>query len=537
MKLSVDKTQRLAKMRAHTATHLLHAQICKFLPNTKQLWSLVDEDLVRFDFASDNMLNEDQIITIEKNINSIIKSDHIINIYEKNIIDAKAMWAKAFFEDKYGDIVRVVCIEKDVRRFDQKMSEDWKPLYLIFDFDGVLGDTYSHSIAWHQFVTNKDYTSAKKRLDNYTNNIPFHAKWHSMTKEQELSQNLSMVNFGKYMNDANIKLFEQFVKDVIKIPNAKIAIVSSWNKSYIIKSLGKYAKYFEYIYDYIDSSSKEDKVDMVCKNRWIDKKHIYYFTDTLADIYELETFVDKSQLIWCAWWFSGLANLSKELPAEQIILEQDWLPAFMNTYIYQQDNLTSKSSEISNDQFLSIELCWWTHVGSTSQIGIFKIIWQQSVASGTKRITAYTWPKVLEYIYDQDSLLHIISHKLNCEPKQAPEKLEKIIKDLAIANSQIESYKSWAAANISWTTKNFWNYPCRTYILGDNLTLKDISNYLKWKNGEYAWEYIYADKDWWFVIYSWWRYAKNIQHELRVSWWWNDQMIQWKDESILEKLG
>ena len=300
MKLSVNKSQRIAKMRAHTATHLLHAEICKFLPNTKQLWSLVDEDLVRFDFAATHMLSEDQIMQIEKNISNIIKSDNAVTIYEKNIADAKAMWAKAFFEDKYGDIVRVVCIES------------------------------------------------------------------------------------------------------------------------------------------------ENDVDLI-----------------------------------------------------------------------------------------SIELCWGTHVSSTGQIGIFKIIWQQSIASGTKRITAYTWPKVLEYIYEQNELLNNIAEKLSCEPKQAPEKLEKVIKDLAIANSQVESYKSWAAANIKWTDKSFGSTMCNIYILEDNLTLKDISNYLKWKEGNY----IYADKDWGFVIYSSSKQAKIIQAELWIKWWWSDQMIQWKDESILEKLG
>ena len=50
MKLSIDMDQRYAKMRAHTATHLLHAELAKIFPDTKQAGSLVDEDLLRFDF-------------------------------------------------------------------------------------------------------------------------------------------------------------------------------------------------------------------------------------------------------------------------------------------------------------------------------------------------------------------------------------------------------------------------------------------------------------------------------------------------------
>ena len=56
MKLTVDKAPRFAKMRAHTATHLLHAELTKIFPNTKQAWSLVDDNLLRFDFQADKML-------------------------------------------------------------------------------------------------------------------------------------------------------------------------------------------------------------------------------------------------------------------------------------------------------------------------------------------------------------------------------------------------------------------------------------------------------------------------------------------------
>ena len=50
MQLIVDQSQRYAKMRAHTATHLLHTQLAKIFKTTKQAGSLVDEDYLRFDF-------------------------------------------------------------------------------------------------------------------------------------------------------------------------------------------------------------------------------------------------------------------------------------------------------------------------------------------------------------------------------------------------------------------------------------------------------------------------------------------------------
>lgn len=108
MKLSVDHSQRYAKMRAHTATHLLHAELAQFFPDTKQAWSLVDSDLLRFDFYADRLLNEEELALIEERVNKIIYMACEVKIEEMGIEDAGKLWAKMFFEEKYWDVVRVV---------------------------------------------------------------------------------------------------------------------------------------------------------------------------------------------------------------------------------------------------------------------------------------------------------------------------------------------------------------------------------------------------------------------------------------------
>jgi alanyl-tRNA synthetase len=82
MKLSIDMDQRYAKMRAHTATHLLHAELAKIFPNTKQAGSLVDEDLLRFDFYADKLLTSEQIHDIENNINQTIYNAFPVDLIE-----------------------------------------------------------------------------------------------------------------------------------------------------------------------------------------------------------------------------------------------------------------------------------------------------------------------------------------------------------------------------------------------------------------------------------------------------------------------
>ncbi len=108
MQLTVNPSQRYAKMRAHTATHLLHAELGKIFPDTKQAGSLVDSDLLRFDFYAERLLTQQELASIEKRINQIIYLAREVKIEEMSIEAAGQLGAKMFFEEKYGDVVRVV---------------------------------------------------------------------------------------------------------------------------------------------------------------------------------------------------------------------------------------------------------------------------------------------------------------------------------------------------------------------------------------------------------------------------------------------
>ncbi len=110
MKIAVNQPQRYAKMRAHTATHLLHSVLGKIIGQTKQEGSLVDEDYLRFDFATPKALTPDQISQIETTINQYITDSLPVSVQEMSIDEARQTGAKMFFGDKYGDIVRVVTI-------------------------------------------------------------------------------------------------------------------------------------------------------------------------------------------------------------------------------------------------------------------------------------------------------------------------------------------------------------------------------------------------------------------------------------------
>ena len=60
----------------------------------------------------------------------------------------------------------------------------------------------------------------------------------------------------------------------------------------------------------------------------------------------------------------------------------------------------------------STELCGGTHCANTSNVGLFKIVSEASVAAGTRRIEAVTGSGVLELIAEKDAILHEVAKVL-----------------------------------------------------------------------------------------------------------------------------
>ncbi len=301
MKLIVDQCQRYAKMRAHTATHLLHTELAKIFKNTKQAWSLVDEDYLRFDFNADRLLTSEEIHEIEKTINQIVYAAYTVEVKETSYNDAIKLWAKAFFEDKYGDVVRVV------RVFDNE------------------------------------------------------------------------------------------------------------------------------------------------------------------------------------------------------------------------------------NETLSIELCGWTHVSNTKDIGCFSISWQEAVASGVKRITAVTWPKVGLRMHEMQEILDTTVAKLWIKTAtQLADKLDKTLKEYDEMKSAVESLETLMIKDFL-QSNNFTSNKVFEKIF-------NISSDLNFKNVGFHAKILFPDsttliytKEWSFLILSKkWSSAKKIAEGLGIRWWWTEVMVQGRDENILK---
>jgi alanyl-tRNA synthetase len=107
--LVVDADARAATVRNHSGTHLLHAALRGVLGNqAMQKGSLVGPNRLRFDFTHDAPLEDSQIEAIEDLANSWIEQNAPASVREMSYPEAIESGAVAIFDEKYGDVVRVV---------------------------------------------------------------------------------------------------------------------------------------------------------------------------------------------------------------------------------------------------------------------------------------------------------------------------------------------------------------------------------------------------------------------------------------------
>ena len=97
-------------MRNHSACHLLQSALTEVLgPHIAQHGSYVNDEFFTFDFSHFKKMSIEEVKEVEEKVNRWINS----SIEEKTevlpIEEAKKLGAKALFNDKYGDVVRVVC--------------------------------------------------------------------------------------------------------------------------------------------------------------------------------------------------------------------------------------------------------------------------------------------------------------------------------------------------------------------------------------------------------------------------------------------
>lgn len=98
----------------------------------------------------------------------------------------------------------------------------------------------------------------------------------------------------------------------------------------------------------------------------------------------------------------------------------------------------------------SVELCGGTHLGNSSEIGLFKIIKEEGIGSGTRRILAVTGQQAFEHFRKQEDALKEIAQTLKVpQMDQVPAKvvsLSEQLRDLQKENAELKEKAAAAQA-------------------------------------------------------------------------------------------
>ena len=107
----VDRERRLDIARNHTATHLLHLALRQVLgSHAEQRGSLVAPDRLRFDFSHLTAMMPEEIEKVNHLVNEKIRQNLRVSSEEMAYKKAVEAGAIALFDEKYGEVVRVLKI-------------------------------------------------------------------------------------------------------------------------------------------------------------------------------------------------------------------------------------------------------------------------------------------------------------------------------------------------------------------------------------------------------------------------------------------
>ncbi len=138
----------------------------------------------------------------------------------------------------------------------------------------------------------------------------------------------------------------------------------------------------------------------------------------------------------------------------------------------------------------SVELCGGTHVANTGSIGSFKILSENGVAAGVRRIEAMTGNGVLQYYKNLENIIQEAAKTVKATPGNLVEKCGHLMAELKSLHAELESLKSKAAKDAMGDVMNQVQEVKGVKLLAvsvdgvDMNGLRDLGDQMKEKLGE-----------------------------------------------------
>jgi alanyl-tRNA synthetase len=97
----------------------------------------------------------------------------------------------------------------------------------------------------------------------------------------------------------------------------------------------------------------------------------------------------------------------------------------------------------------SRELCGGTHVATTGEIGLIKVVAEMAIAAGTRRIEAVAGQAAYDFITQREAALAAVNARLNAGPLDVAQKLDSVLAHQKELEKKLKSYEQKAAAGLA----------------------------------------------------------------------------------------
>jgi alanyl-tRNA synthetase len=141
----------------------------------------------------------------------------------------------------------------------------------------------------------------------------------------------------------------------------------------------------------------------------------------------------------------------------------------------------------------SVELCGGTHVSNTGQVGLCRVISEEPVAKGVRRIVACTGFRALERIRESESVLRSVAQALKLsQPAEAPQRIAQLQEEVRELKQQLSRYTQASVAESvqslleSAEAVGDVKIVCRRLEGVDRETLREYADQLRAKGGSVA---------------------------------------------------
>ena len=97
----------------------------------------------------------------------------------------------------------------------------------------------------------------------------------------------------------------------------------------------------------------------------------------------------------------------------------------------------------------SRELCGGTHVSTTGEIGLVKIVSEMAIAAGTRRLEVVAGQAALSFVEDHEAQLRAAAARLRSGPMEVEKRIETLMAEKAEMEKKLKAYEQKASAGLA----------------------------------------------------------------------------------------